>query len=198
MYMSMASKTCQTRGGHGGGCGHGHGCGRRAAPAVSVVATPAGTSSTAASTPVASAAPIPAATAASAVPTDVSILNPAAYEKLSDTNKESKAAFWWKHEDIEVPDYPFTSPQPGPANCPPQLTLLAAFHTLWPDSLLDHIVSKTNLYVRTHQNIDDFKNFSAVTKAGMYTYFSIMLGMCITGKPVMKEHWMHDKLVGTE
>jgi len=69
---------------------------------------------------------------------------------------------------------------------------------LWPDSLLDHIVSKTNLYARTHQNIDDFKNLSAVTKAEMYTYFSIMLGMCITGKPMMKEHWMHDKLVGTE
>jgi len=126
-------------------------------PAVSVVATPAGTSSTAASTPVALAAPIPAATAALAVPTDVSILNPAAYEKLSDTNKESEAAFRWKHEDIEVPDYPFTGPQPGPANCPPQLTLLAAFHTLWPDSLLDHIVSKTNLYEWTHQNINDFK-----------------------------------------
>jgi len=79
-------------------------------PAVSVVATPAGTSSTAASTPAASAAPIPAATAALAVTTDVSILNPAAYKKLSDTNKESEAAFQWKHKDIEVPEIGHSPP----------------------------------------------------------------------------------------
>lgn len=31
----------------------------------------------------------------------------------------------------------------------------------------------------------------------MYTYFSIMLGMCLKGAPLMKDHWSHDPLLGT-
>jgi len=107
---------------------------------------------------------------------------------------DPRDAEWaWEAKEIEVIDIPFTL-TPGPCNCPPALTVLESFSTIFPYHLLQHIISNTNNYA---SQCTQHKQLGSVTMEEMCTYFAILLAMCMKTAPAMKDHWSEDPLLGT-
>lgn len=106
---------------------------------------------------------------------------------------ERDKEWMWKAEEIEVQDIPFTL-TPGPQNCPAALTVLEAFSTIFPSTLLQHIVDDTNAY--SAQKNDCYK-LGSVTKEEVCTYFAILLAMSMKTAPALKDHWSMNSMLAS-